>query len=182
LRYTSIQANYLTIPVYILSCITLVIGTTISDRIKLRHPVLLIAPLPVIIGYILACATSNAAAGYFAMFLCGAGIYTFNCTLLTWVSNNLAPDYKRSVGVPLFVSLGNISGVVASNIYPSTGGPRYLSGNAVSAVMETLAWFGVLLIWWLLRKRNAAKEKMIAEGVEDNEKEGDRALGFKYNL
>ena len=42
------------------------------------------------------------------------GIYAYYCLLLTWVSNNLKPDYKRSVGVPLFASLANISGLVSS--------------------------------------------------------------------
>lgn len=139
-------------------------------------------PIPVIVGYIIVCGTPSHSAGYFAMFLCGGGIYAFNCLLLTWVSNNLAPDYKRSVGVPLFICLGNISGIASSNIYPSTDAPRYLTGNAVSAGTEFLAWLCVLAMWWALRSRNAEKERLRKEGAVENGKEGDRALGFVYNL
>lgn len=181
-RYTSIQANYLTIPVYVLACISLITGTAISDRLKLRYPILLIAPFPVIIGYILVSATASVGAGYFAMYLCASGIYLYNCLMLTWVSNNLSPDYKRSVGIPLFASLGNISGIVASNIYPANGGPRYVSGNAVSAVMETCALGGIVAIWALLRWRNEQKDKLEAEGSMGNGYDDDRALGFRYNL
>lgn len=39
--------------------------------------------------------------------------------------NNLKPNYKRSVGIPLFASLAKISGLVSSQIYPSTDGSRY---------------------------------------------------------
>lgn len=116
------------------------------------------------------------------MFLCSAGIYTYNCILLTWVSNNLSPDYKRSAGVPFFASLGNISGVVASNIYPANGGPRYVMGNAISAGTETIAWLLIGAIWWLLRWREAKKDALREMGVQDNGKEGDRRLDFKYNL
>lgn len=182
LGYTSLQANYLTIPVYILATCTLATATFASDRLKKRTAVLSVLPIPVIVGYIIVCGTANHAVGYFAMFLCGAGIYSFNCILLTWVSNNLAPDYKRSVGVPLFICLGNISGIVSSNIYPSTDAPRYVMGNAVSAGMEFLALLCIVGMWWILKRRNAEKERLRATGAETNGKEGDMALDFVYNL
>ncbi|RDW91671.1 MFS general substrate transporter-45 [Coleophoma crateriformis] len=182
LGYTSLQANYLTIPVYIFATCTLAAATFASDLMKKRTVVLCILPIPVIVGYIMVCATANHAIGFFAMFLCGGGIYAFNCILLTWVSNNLAPDYKRSVGVPLFICLGNISGIVSSNIYPSSDSPRYIMGNAVSAGMEFLALGCVVVMWWTLKRRNSEKERMRAEGLEENGKHGDKALDFVYNL
>lgn len=117
------------------------------------------------------------------MFLCAAGIYPYNALLFTWVINNLSPDWKRSVGAPLFASLANISGVVSSQIYPSTDAPRYLMGNAISLGMETVACVGVVLVWLLLRRRDQRKEKMISEGQERNGYEGeDRGLQFRYTL
>lgn len=156
--------------------------TFISDRLKKRAAILAFMPVPVIVGYIITCGTASHAAGYFAMFLCGAGIYSYNCLILTWVSNNISPDHKRAMAMPYFISLANISGVVSSNIYPSADGPRYLMGNAISAGMETLALCGVLAVWWTLRRRNLEKQKLRDQGVEDNGKEGDRALDFEYNL
>ncbi|KAI4756595.1 high-affinity nicotinic acid transporter [Aureobasidium sp. EXF-3400] len=182
LGYTSLQANYLTIPVYIFATLTLITATFTSDRLKKRAAVLAILPVAPIIGYIIACGTASHAAGYFAMFLCGGGIYSYNCLILTWISTNLAPDYKRSMAMPFFVSLANVSGIVSSNIYPSVDGPRYLMGNAVSAGMETLALGGVVVVWWVLRRRNLEKEKLRAQGIEDNGKNGDQALGFVYVL
>lgn len=102
---------------------------------------------------------------------------------MCWVSNTLAPDDKRSVGIPLFASLANISGVVASQIYPATDGPRYLMGNAVSLAMEAFACGGILAVWFLLSRRDKIKAKLEAEGVEDNGYAGeDRGLGFRYTL
>jgi len=144
--------------------------------------VAVVATWAVLIGYIVVIASSSIGAGYFAMFLCAAGIYPYNAMLLTWVSNNLKPDYKRSVGIPLFASLANVSGLISSQIYPSSGGPRYVMGNAVSLAMEAVAMCGIIAIYLLLRHRNNEKQKLIAQGATDNGKEGDRALDFKYIL
>ncbi len=76
-RYTSLQANYLTIPVYIFACICLFSLTWTSDRIKKRGLVAFFAPMPVLIGYILVIATSNVGVGYFAMSLCGGGKFPY---------------------------------------------------------------------------------------------------------
>ncbi|KAJ9639170.1 hypothetical protein H2204_003780 [Knufia peltigerae] len=182
LGYTSLQANYLTIPVYILACISLLFASWMSDKLNRRAVVAVVATWFVLIGYIIVIASESIGAGYFAMFLCAAGIYPYNTMLLTWVSNNLKPDYKRSVGIPLFASLANISGLISSQIYPSSDGPRYIMGNAVSLGMETAAMFGIVAIYLLLRYRNNQKEKLIAEGATENGKQGDRALDFKYIL
>ncbi|KAL6251349.1 hypothetical protein RBB50_001557 [Rhinocladiella similis] len=182
LGYTSLQANYLTIPVYILACISLMFASWISDKVNRRAVVAIVATWSVLIGYIIVIASTSIGAGYFAMFLCAAGIYPYNTMLLTWVSNNLKPDYKRSVGIPLFASLANISGLISSQIYPSSDGPRYVMGNAVSLGMEAAAMFGIVVIYLLLRYRNNQKEKLIAQGATENGKQGDRALDFKYIL
>lgn len=102
--------------------------------------------------------------------------------LLTWVTNNLTPDHKRATGIPLFTSLGNISGLVSSQIYPSSDGPRYITGNSISLAFEAGAIVVIWVMFFLLRSRNKAKEKMIADGASDNGKEGDRALDFRYTL
>lgn len=168
LGHTGLQANYLSIPCYIIAAISLISWTSLSDRVEKRALVAFLAPMSCIVGYAIVVGTSNPAAGYAAMFLCGAGIYAYNATLLTWVANNLAPDYKRSVGIPLSASLANISGTISSQIYPSSDAPRYLKGNAISLAMEAVACGGVMVVWLLLRKRDQKKEKPIAEGIEDN--------------
>lgn len=73
--YTSLQANYLTIPIYILACCTLLLASWLSDKINQRAIVAVVATWSVLIGYIIVIATSSIGAGYFAMFLCAAGRY-----------------------------------------------------------------------------------------------------------
>ncbi|KEF52808.1 uncharacterized protein A1O9_11225 [Exophiala aquamarina CBS 119918] len=182
LGYTSIQANYLTIPVYALATGTVALMAWLSDRLHKRAFCLLIVPIPVLIGYSIAIGSSNIGAGYFAMFLCGAGIYPYNCLMLTWISSNLAPDYKRSVGIPLAATIANVSGILSGQIYPATDAPRYVSGNAVSLGLEFVAFCGIIAIYCLLKWRNNKKEMILASGVESNGKEGDASLEFKHIL
>ncbi|KIX95241.1 uncharacterized protein Z520_09158 [Fonsecaea multimorphosa CBS 102226] len=182
LGYTSLQANYLSIPVYALATIVIITVCTLSDKYKHRSYFLMCIPAVVIIGYIIILATPNGAAGYFAMFMVGAGIYPFNCLLLTWASNNFAPDYKRSVALPLFASISSTSGLVSSEIYPASDSPRYIKGNAVSLGMEVLALVGIMAIYFILKSRSDKKAEMLAQGATENGKSGDKGLHFQYTM
>lgn len=180
--YSSFQANYLTIPVYAVGALSLAGQAYLSDRLQQRALFLVISACPVVVGYLICVATSNAVAGYVAMFICVTGIYSFSCLIITWVATNLVPDYKRSVGLPLFESIGNLSGLVSSQLYPASDGPRYRTGNAVSAGLEVVAALCTGATWVLLRRRNAQKKKLRGEGATTNGLEGDMALDFRYTL
>jgi hypothetical protein len=82
------------------------------------------------------------------------GVYPYNTLILTWVANNLQNEHVRSVGIPLLISIANISGVASSQIYPASDKPRYIMGNSVSLGMEVIALIGVACMYLLLRWRN----------------------------
>jgi predicted MFS family arabinose efflux permease len=169
----------MTIPIYILATISVAVVSYMSDRVRKRALFLFIVPIPVLIGYSIALGTENNAAGYFAMFLCGVGIFPFNCIMLAWFSTNVSPDHKRSVGLPVAASIANLSGVLSGQIYPVKDSPRYISGNAVSLGLEFVALLGVGVIVMLLKWRMSRKEKALQEGKGSDE-EGDGALDYKY--
>lgn len=86
LRYNSLQANYLSIPVYIFACLVLCFIAWISDKLKKRALVVMMVPIPVLIGYAIVIGSNNNGAGLFAMFLVAAGkfiIYFPTFPLLT---------------------------------------------------------------------------------------------------
>ncbi|RVX71061.1 hypothetical protein B0A52_03426 [Exophiala mesophila] len=182
LGYTSIQANYLTIPVYAFGTICLVSAAYTSDRIKQRGLFAFFGPLSIGIGYAIFIGSTNTGAGYFALFLVAGGIYVNSTLLYTWVANNLKPDYKRSVGIPLFACLSNVSGTISSQIYPPSDGPRYIMGNSISLGMVFASMVGIAGIYLLLRRRNLKKQRLIDQGAMTNGHEDDKALDFKYIL
>lgn len=55
-------------------------------------------------------------------------------------------------------------------------------GNAISLAMEFIAGCGVVVIYFILRRRNATKVKQIAQGVTNNGEKGDKSLDFDYIL
>ncbi|KAL1898439.1 hypothetical protein Sste5346_003342 [Sporothrix stenoceras] len=182
LGYAAIRVNYMTIPVYVLGAISLITNCYISDRMNRRAIVLLWCCIPVVTGYLICVGTANAHAGYAGMFVLVLGVYPISTLVVAWMGTNLSPDNKRAFGLPFFYSIGNLSLLISSQLYPSTQGPRYVQGNAVSAGLEVVAACLYASSWFILRRRNALKKRLIAEGATTNGKEGDRALDFTYGL
>ncbi|KAB5554329.1 high-affinity nicotinic acid transporter [Coniochaeta sp. 2T2.1] len=181
LGYKSVKANYLTIPIYILATLSVAFFSFLSDRQGRRALYLFIVPIPVLIGYAIALGRSKPVAGYVGMFLCGLGIFPFNCIMIAWFSTNISPDFKRSVALPLAASIANVSGLLSGQIYPAKDSPRYISGNAVSLGLEFVALVGVAVIVLLLKWRIAKKDKALQDG-NGGEREGDSALDFRYSF
>ena len=111
-----------------------------------------------------------------------SGLYPISTLAVTWITNNLSPDSKRAIGMPFAYSIANLSNLVSSQLYPTAQGPRYVQGNAVSAGLTVVAGFLYGACWLLLRRRNAKKEKLIAEGATTNGLEGDMSLESMYIL
>jgi hypothetical protein len=84
--------------------------------------------------------------------------------------------------MPFAYSIANLSNLISSQLYPTQQGPRYIQGNAVSAGLTVVAGFLYAGCWFLLRRRNAKKEKLIAEGATTNGLEGDQSLESMYIL
>ncbi|KAL2062327.1 hypothetical protein VTL71DRAFT_6593 [Oculimacula yallundae] len=182
LGYASLQVNYMTIPIYVLGAISLVTQVYWSDRLTKRGVFIMSCCVPVSVGYIIAVATPNPTAGYIGMFVLVLGLYSISTLAVTWISTNISPDSKRAIGMPIAYSIANISAVVSSQLYPTNQGPRYQQGNGVSAGLTVVAGFLYFACWFLLRRRNAKKAKLIAEGATTNGKEGDQSLDMMYIL
>jgi MFS family permease len=181
-RYDSLKVNYMTIPVYAVGLICLIIVVYLSDRFHRRGIFIIGCCVPVAVGYLICVGTANKGAGYAGMFVLVLGLYPISTLAVTWVNNNLAPDSKRAIGMPLAYSIANISAVVSSQLYPDQQGPRYIQGNAVSAGLTVVAGglYGacLALLWW----RNKKKTQALAEGKTDNGLEGDQSLDSMYIL
>lgn len=68
-RYSSLEANYLTIPVYTLGAISLLIQVYFSDRLKRRGVFIIGCCVPVAVGYLVCVGSSLPGAGYAGMFI-----------------------------------------------------------------------------------------------------------------
>ncbi|EXV06355.1 MFS transporter [Metarhizium robertsii] len=179
--YSVIQAQYLSIPVYIFGGLCFLAVAFVSDRFCVRGPFLLLANVPGIVGYILIlCPTSNPVK-FFGTFLCAVAVYNGPGLNLTWLNVNVAPHYRRATAIGMQLSIGNSAGIVAGQIYRSA---PYVLGNSFSVAALGLSQLVIVLKWFYLKRCNEEKRR-IADGDKDDTRKvrtGDRELDFKYHL
>jgi len=115
------------------------------------------------------------------------GSYASFPGVIAWLGNNLAPQYKRAVGMALHIGIGNFSGAIASNIYRKQDAPRYVLGHSIE-----LGFLGMGLLltpltaWiysWINTRRDALDDGRYDNmTVEESKALGDRAPDFRYSL
>ncbi|OAA61497.1 MFS transporter [Cordyceps fumosorosea ARSEF 2679] len=178
--YTVIQAQYLSIPVYIFGGLAFLGAAFLSDRYCIRGPLLWLANLPGIVGYVLIICSASNGVKFLGTFLCAIAVYNGPGLNLTWLNVNVAPHYRRATAIGMQLSIGNSAGVVAGQIYRTA---PYRLGNIFSVAALGLAQMLIIVKWLYLRQQNRQKDKYLA-GSEDKRRvrTGDRAPDFKYHL
>jgi MFS family permease len=183
LHYSTVQAQYLTIPVYIWGAIIYFIVASLSDRFSNRFlPLILSAPFTMC-GYAILLSTAPAAGvKYFATFLVATGCYICAGINFSWLAANSAPDGKRAASVGVQQTVAQLAGVVAGQIYAADTAPRYTLGHAWSLGSIVVAWCGWWVYRWILRRREAEKEEIRRRGLVYEAVWDDRAPDFRYQL
>lgn len=181
MSYSTLQSNYLTIPVYIFGGACFLAVAYISDRTSIKGPFVFLANIPGIVGYILLLTVSSNAVKYFATFLVAIAVYNGPGLNLTWLNVNVAPHYRRATSIGFQQTMGNTAGIVAGQIYRTA---PYRLGHAFSLGALCVAQLLIVTKWFYVRSCNQEKEMILAGEKEDTRKvtTGDRALDFKYHL
>jgi len=194
LGYTAANAQLLTIPVYFFACCMTVLNAVVADRLGRRFQAVL---SPYVIGLvgITICLTVSPVTKpgviYFAMFLVASGLFPCTPAIVSWISNNLAGQWKRAVGMALEFTLGNgIGGCVGSNIFLTREKPEYRTAYLIEVAFFSFGWVLAITQLLLLVRANRKKEAILAataEGErerldEDYKDEGDKNPTFMYTL
>jgi len=177
--YGNLQAQYLTVPVYVCGAVSSFAIAYLSDRYQRRSPFMLFFGLFTLAGYAILLGSKTSGVLYFACFMVTFGGYVLLGLNIVWINGNTGPHYKRATAIGMNQTLGNIGGIIAGQIYLSKEAPYYVTGQAVSLVACGLAWCGVFVMLFYLRKINAQKEKLVQEGAIDTKK-GDQSIHFRY--
>ncbi|THY87632.1 MFS general substrate transporter [Aureobasidium pullulans] len=180
LGYNTLQAQYLTIPVYIFGGAAFMAVAWFSDRTSIRGPLVAFANIFGIIGYVLIiCPTPNGVK-FLGTFLCAVAVYNGPGLNMSWLNVNVAPQYRRATAIGFQQTIGNTAGIVAGQIYRKS---PYVLGNSFSLGALGVAQILIACKWLYLRHCNSVKER-IANGEEDTRKvqTGDAATDFKYHL
>ncbi|KAK4506075.1 hypothetical protein PRZ48_004040 [Zasmidium cellare] len=188
LGYSSVNANLMTVPVFMVALVMFLLIAYFSDRTGLRGPYLLAALTSLVTGYAILISVENIKARYFACFLAAIGIYPTTGLSLMWLQDNAAGHYKRATMVGMTLTLGNTAGVAVGQIFTTETKPRYIKGLSIALGLACvpMACVGCLMVGMAVV--NGKRERVIgdAEGegrvLERRAEKGDGDVWFRYSL
>lgn len=180
--YTSLQSQYLTIPVYVVGGGSFLFLSFASDRLTLRSPFLLLTnSVGGFVGYSLLLAPVSHPVKFFGTFLCAVAVYTGVGLNVAWLNVNVAPHHRRSAAIGFQQTMGNCAGIVAGQIYRAA---PYTLGNAFSLGSIGVSQVLIVLKAWYIWRQTRTKDRIARGEMQDTRKvtTGDRELDFRYHL
>ncbi|KAF7557438.1 hypothetical protein G7Z17_g748 [Cylindrodendrum hubeiense] len=181
LGYTAAHAQLLTIPIYAVGTAFTLFCSWIADRRQQRWPFVAIPYGVALVGAIGLLAIPHPrypGLTYAFLFTFPAGMYPAVISLVSWMSNNLSPTWKRATGIGINIMMGNLGGMIGSNIYMAEEAPGYRTGYGVSLACLTLAIFCTLVLRFAYNRENKKRDKMSMEEIRAKYTEGRRNRNY----
>lgn len=178
--YDAVTAQLFTVPPNFLAFLVVLLVSFLSDKLKMRGP--LIAGLFALaaVGYIMQLASSRNAVKYAGTFFIAVGAFPCSPLILAWLSNNLAPHYTKATGVGFQVAIGNCGAFVATFTYLSDDAPDYTVGHAINLGAIALTLIGVTANMLYIRWENAARQAGKREYRFERQAEEGGELGYRH--
>ncbi|KAH8727171.1 major facilitator superfamily domain-containing protein [Phaeosphaeriaceae sp. PMI808] len=171
--YTSSEAQLRSIPVFIVAAVIAILFAYLSDRFRHRYLFCMFGLVVSSTGYIILLAQHNLSVGvkYFALFLVVPGGFISQPIVLVWISNLMSGHYKRSVSSAVQVGIGNLGGIVASNVFLGNEAPRYPTGYGTSLGLLWVCGAASTALFFYVKRENKIRER----GERDWRLEGEDA-------
>lgn len=136
--FTSIHAQGLTAPPYLLAFLVCIFTTWLADRTSQRGLTIACLSAAGGTGYVLLAASHAVGARYLGVFLAAAGVFPCIANILCWSLNNQGTDTKRGVGIAVLNLVGQCGPILGTRLFPDREGPYYTTGFAVCAAFMFL--------------------------------------------
>ncbi|KAI0530281.1 high-affinity nicotinic acid transporter [Xylaria digitata] len=179
LGYTTLQAQYLSVPVYLLGGISFFTAAKIGDKWGLRGTCLLVLDVFAVVGYVILIGVESNAFRYFACYLIALPLYCGPGLNETWIVNNTAPHYRRATAQGISQAVGNLAGFVAPQVYRSA---PYLLGHwsSLASALICMALISVQIVHYKIQNR---RKEQIASGEREDDRKGtvgEDNIEFRY--
>ncbi|KAG8772110.1 hypothetical protein FRC12_003246 [Ceratobasidium sp. 428] len=161
--YSTIQSQLHTVPPYVVASVFSVAIAYMSFRTGRRGLWLLLIVPFVVTGLAILVGTANPKANYAGVFLIAMGAFPQGPILLTWATNNSAPNTVRAVSSALVVAVGTMGPIITSWIYLPGDSPRYHIANNVQIAAQGAMF--VLVVVLILH--NIHENRRRARGERD---------------
>jgi cyanate permease len=129
--YTANEAQLMSVPPYVCACFFTIAASWYADRVRKRGIFLLAFQVVAIAGFAMLAASGKPRIQYAGTVLAAIGIYPQIPLGMAWNSGNIGGSLKRGTGIAMQVMGGNCGGIVASYVYLSRDGPRFVTGHSI---------------------------------------------------
>lgn len=132
--WSALRTQVMTIPIYVTAGVCCIVIALLSDRARHRYSFAVGMFSTALIGYaiLLRSATVSTDIRYMAIFFAAAGSLTALPISIAWTNNNMGGHYKKSIAAGLQIGLGNVGGIIASNVFLTREAPTYSTGYSVN--------------------------------------------------
>ncbi|KAL2834628.1 major facilitator superfamily domain-containing protein [Aspergillus pseudoustus] len=184
--FSTAIVQVLTIPCYMLGAVTYLVVGYLSDRSQRRGIFVVTLGTISVCGYGMLISNGGVAVHYAGCFLVAGGLYVMVGLPLAWLPTNIPRYGKRTTTIAMQAAIGNSAGIMASFLYPSNEGPRYIKGHAISLAMGAFGVisFGTVWAYYLYentQRRSGRREALVDGRTEEDLKElGDKSPRFIF--
>ncbi|KAK2628784.1 hypothetical protein QTJ16_001887 [Diplocarpon rosae] len=188
--YTANEAQLMSVPPYLCACFATIAASWLADWLQRRGVFMLGAQVIALTGFAMLAGTAMPHVQYAGAVLAAVGIYPQIPLGVAWNGNNIGGSLKRGTGIAMQVMGGNCGGIIASYVYLTRDGPRYIKGHALLIGIIGMAFFLTLFLNIYLRFENTRRDKAeLDTGAEYSEDEkrahmemADNAPWFRYTV
>jgi hypothetical protein len=167
------KAQLLGSPPYLAAILFSIGMAYVSDKTKLRYPVLIFQSLTAVVGLLIILYAGPPGVRYFGFFLAVYGTQSNVPATLAYGQNQTARPEKKGIVAAAMISMGAAGGITGSTIFRSQDSPTYYPGMWSTIAFQLLYSGIVLSLSMFFKRQNKLADegkKPALEGVE----------GFRY--
>ncbi|GBB87972.1 hypothetical protein RclHR1_14490003 [Rhizophagus clarus] len=176
--FNYVISQLFSIPPFFCAGVSTIIVAIISDRKRVRGPIMILTSIIGILGYILLIIPSlSVPAKYVGACIVGTGLVPAVTTAVAWIANNIAGHAKRGITAGMVLMSANIGGIIASQIYRQKDYPNYTFGNSIALGCLVIATCIAVLQYFIYKTLNERKRKNPQSFLQGKSEEEIKNLG-----
>ncbi|KAF1841206.1 MFS general substrate transporter [Cucurbitaria berberidis CBS 394.84] len=162
---TVVHQQLLTVPPFVLGATAILVVNFTSWKTDKRNIYMGVSALPVIVGYIMFLASTNAKVRYAAVFIIATGAFNSGALCNAQVAANVVSDTARSSAIGTNVMFGNIGGIISTWAFLPGDKPNYPIGNGLNLAAQSLILITCvgMALWMTMDNKRRQRKDVAAE-------------------
>jgi cyanate permease len=157
--YENAQAQLLSVPPYVMSCVTTILIAWNAGPLNERSNHLLLCLVLAMSGFLhLILAERHL---YFGACLASIGVFSAYALVPSWVTNNISGQKKRAVAVGLVTAAGSLGGILSGQIYRESKSSSYRQGHLIVLGILCVTFLNVLVMKFSLTYLNRRRRRLM---------------------